>query len=35
MTWRYLVLIFILAEALIGIALLWYGQRLAQRNGGH
>jgi hypothetical protein len=30
-TWRYLVLIFILGEALVGIVLLWYGQRTARR----
>jgi hypothetical protein len=34
MTWRHLMLIFILGEALVGIVLLWYGQRPAQRKGG-
>jgi hypothetical protein len=28
-------LIFILAEAFVGIVLLWYGQRLTQRKGSH
>jgi hypothetical protein len=35
MTWRHLMLMFILGEALVGIVLLWYGQRPAQRKGGH
>lgn len=35
MTWRYLMLIVILGEALFGIVLLWYRQRIAQRRGSH
>jgi hypothetical protein len=35
MTWRYLILILILGEALVGIVLLWYLQRIAQRKGSH
>jgi len=31
MTWRYLMLIFILGEALVGIVLLWYRQRTGRR----
>jgi len=30
-TWRYLMLIIILGEALVVIVLLWYGQRTARR----
>ena len=32
MNWRYLMLILILGEALVGIVLLWYGQRIAGRR---
>ena len=35
MTWRYLILMLILGEALVGIVLLWYGQRIARRKGSH
>jgi hypothetical protein len=35
MTWRYLILILILGEALVGGVLLWYRQRIAQRKGSH
>jgi hypothetical protein len=31
MTWRYLILILILGEALVGVMLLWYRQRTARR----
>jgi hypothetical protein len=32
MNWRYLMLILILGEALVGIVLLWHGQRIAGRR---
>jgi hypothetical protein len=35
MNWRFLMLILILGEALVGIVLLWYGQRIAGRKGSH
>ena len=35
MNWRYLMLILVLCEALVGIMLLWYGQRVARRKGSH
>jgi hypothetical protein len=35
MTWRYLILMLILGEALVGIVLLWYRQRIAHRKGSH
>jgi hypothetical protein len=35
MNWRYLMLILILGEALVGIVLLWYGQRIGRRKGSH
>jgi hypothetical protein len=33
MNWRYLMLMLILGEGLVGIMLLWYGQRVARREG--
>jgi hypothetical protein len=35
MTWRHLILMLILGEALVGIVLLWYRQRMAHRKGSH
>jgi hypothetical protein len=34
-TWRYLILIFALGEALVGIVLLRYRQCIAHRKGSH
>jgi hypothetical protein len=35
MTWRYLMLIFVLSEALVGVALLWHRHHIARRKGSH